>query len=181
MIPSNDPLNGQPCDKIIILFVNERPGPTSLKTNVISFENPDGSARRFKRLFEKVFGLKFRKKIFITNSVLWCPKMKNYKNITPRNTEIKNSSKILLGQINKIKPSVIVTMGRTALTAVTHCFENNIILSHSKQLRLEKIAGSCISKTPYKIIPLFHTSQLNIKNRSEKQQLKDWLKMAKNL
>lgn len=180
VIPANDPANGQYGDKIDILFVNERPGPTAVKTGFISFENPDGSARRFKRLFEKVFGLKYRKKIFITNAVLWCPKIKNYRNTAPTATEVQDGSKILLDQIKKIKPKIIVAIGRSALNALNFCF-NDIVLNNTREERLEDIVGSVIIVKPYKIIPLFHTSPLNIRNRSESEQLKDWRKMARKL
>lgn len=180
VIPANDPANGQCGDEIDILFVNERPGPRAIDTGLISFENPDGSASRFKWLFESVFGLQYRKKIFITNAVLWCPKVKKYKNKTPTLSEIKSSSDILLNQINKIKPKIIVAMGRPALNALNFCF-NESALNRARKIKLKNMAGSVITIKPYKIIPLFHTSSLNIRNRSEVKQLKDWEKMAKEL
>ncbi len=178
MIPANDPKNGQCGDKIDILFVNERPGPTSLKTGFISFDNPDDSARRFRRLFVEVFGLKYGGKIFITNAVLWCPKVENYRNQNPTRLEVRCGVEILLDQIKQIKPKIIVAMGRSALNALYFCFNDNDDLSRARSINLKDMAGTIITKTPYKIIPLFHTSQLNLRNRSEKQQLKDWEKMA---
>lgn len=180
VIPANDPANGQHGDKIDILFVNERPGPTAVKTGFVSPENPDESARRFKRLFEKVFGSKYRKKIFITNAVLWCPNVKKYKNKTPTLSEIKSSSDILSNQINKIKPKIIVAMGRPALNALNFCF-NEAILNRARKTKLKNMVGRVITIKPYQIIPLFHTSPLNIRNRSEPEQLKDWRKMARKL
>ena len=178
MIPANDPANGQHGDKIDILFVNERPGPKAIDTGLISFENSDGSAPRFKRLFKNVFGLKYRKKIFITNAVLWCPKIKNYRNTTPTSREVQDGSKILFDQIKKIKPKIIVAIGRPALNALNFCF-NNVTLNNTRKEKLKNIVGSVIIVKPYKIIPLFHTSPLNIRNRSESEQLKDWGKMAR--
>ncbi|OJI08828.1 MAG: hypothetical protein COV08_02905 [Candidatus Vogelbacteria bacterium CG10_big_fil_rev_8_21_14_0_10_49_38] len=180
VIPANDPSNGQHNDKIDILFINERPGPTSIKTGFISFGNQDESAKRFKRLFEKVFGLKYRKRIFITNAVLWCPKVEKYKNKTPTILEIKCSSEILLNQIKSIKPKIIVAMGRSALNVLNFCF-NEATLKRAKKTKLKNIVGSVITVKSYKIIPLFHTSPLNIGNRSESEQLKDWKKMARKI
>ncbi len=179
-IPANDPANGQPGNKIDILFVNERPGPTAVKTGFISPENPDESARRFKRLFKKVFGLKYRRKIFITNAVLWCPKVEKYKNKTPTLSEIKSSSEILLDQIKRIKPKIIVTMGRPALNALSFCLDD-VILNRARKTHLKDMIGNVIITKPYRIIPLFHTSPLNIRNRSEFEQLKDWGKMARKI
>ena len=179
-IPANDPENGQPGNEIDILFVNERPGPTAIKTGLISFYNPDESARRFKRLFEKTFGLKYRKKIFSTNAVLWCPKIEKPKNINPNEKEVKDGVENLSDQIRKIKPKVIVAMGRKALNALSYCFDNEN-LKRSKRIKLKNMVGNLITKMPYKIIPLFHTSPLNIRNRSESEQLEDWQKMARHI
>lgn len=180
VIPANDPANGQCGDEIDILFVNERPGPKAIDTGLISFENPDGSAPRFKRLFKNVFGLQYRKKIFITNAVLWCPKIKNYRNTTPTPREVRDCSKILFDQIKKIKPKIIVAIGRPALNALNFCF-NDVVLNSTIKEKLKNIVGNVIIVRPYKIIPLFHTSPLNIRNRSEAEQLNDWKKMVRNL
>lgn len=180
VIPANDPANGQHGDKIDILFVNERPGPKAIDTGLISFENSGGSAPIFKYLFEKTFGLKYRKKIFITNAVLWCPKVKKYKNKTPTLSEIKSSSDILLNQINKIKPKVIVAIGRSALNALNFCF-NEDSLGRARKIKLKNMAGRAFAIKSYKIIPLFHTSPLSIRNRSKSEQLKDWRKMARKI
>lgn len=173
-IPANDPKNGQRGDKIDILFVNERPGPKATKQ--ISFENPDGSAKRFKFLFGKTFGLDYRKKIFITNAVLWCPQVEKPKNINPKRKDIKDGLENLSDQIKQLKPRVIVAMGRSALYALNLCF-NNDTLNRKEKLKFRDIVGDTITVESYKIVPLFHTSSRNIRNRSELEQLKDWKKM----
>lgn len=181
IIPSNDPENGQLGNEIDILFVNERPGPTAIKTGFISFDNPDESARRFKRIFKNVFGLDYRKKIFITNAVLWCPKVENYKNQTPTPEEVKCGSKILSKQIIVIKPKIIVTIGLPALHALHFCFMDNVALEQAMNKRLRDVVGIPLIEKSYKIIPLFHTSPRNIPNRSESDQMTDWRKMATNI
>lgn len=178
VIPANDPANGYPGNKIDILFIGERPGPKALGTDLISFDNPDGSAGRGKRFFTKIFGLKYRTKIFITNAVLWCPKEKKYRNTNPTLQQIKCGSDILLDQIKKIKPKIIVVSGKSALNALYFCL-NDDALNCARKMNLRDIAGTLITKTPYKVIPLFHTSSRNLINRSEIEQLKDWEKMKK--
>jgi len=174
VIPANDPKNGEPGDGIDLMFVNERPGPTALKTGFISPENPDESARRFTRLFGKVFGMDYRKKIFITNAVLWCPKVENYTNQTPTSLEVECGVGVLLDQINKIKPKVIVAMGRHALNALRFCFPESSAINLARKKKLKDIVGTLIVANPHRITLLFHTSPLNVRNRAEKDQLKDW-------
>lgn len=66
-VPAFDPANGNENAKF--LFLLEAPGPQAVKTGRISFENPDPSARNFRRqLAEAGIG---REEIAIWNVVPW--------------------------------------------------------------------------------------------------------------
>jgi len=176
-IPANDPKNGIPLiNKIDILFINERPGPIALKeTSFISFDNPDSSAWFFKYLFEKTFGLKYRKKIFITNTIIWYPKLKNknYKNKKPTTQEIKCGLPILEDQIKKVNPKIIVPLGITAMRALKYIYKNKKKL---KTFKLTRDIRTIIKGEPI-IYPVFHTALQGRINRYEGEQLKDWEKL----
>jgi uracil-DNA glycosylase family 4 len=171
VIPANDPKNGRPGDAIDILFVNERPGPTALDTRKVSFDNPDSSAWFFKFLFENTFGLKYRKRVFITNSVIWCDKKLKDKNQTPTNEEVKSGTEILIGQIGAIKPKIIVPLGGKALRAVKYLYAKECPALRS--YTLNNNIGEHI-KDPHLIYPVYHTSLRARFSRYEAEQLKDW-------
>ena len=66
-VPGFDPLNGN--EQAKFLFLLEAPGPQALKTGKISFDNPDPSARNFKRQLEEA-GVQ-RGEIAVWNIVPW--------------------------------------------------------------------------------------------------------------
>jgi uracil-DNA glycosylase len=66
-VPGFDPMNGN--EQAKFLFLLEAPGPQALKTGKISFDNPDPSARNFKRQLEEA-GVQ-RGEIAIWNIVPW--------------------------------------------------------------------------------------------------------------
>ena len=177
VIPANDPDNGQYGDKIDILFINERPGRIGPgETGIVSFDNPDPTAQRCKRLFTKTFSLEYRKNIFITNACLWYPDDLNYIDKPPTTQELTCSTPTLKDQIEEIKPSLIISLGNTALKAL------KIIYPKSNQLMgytLQGNIGELISDTYPIIYPVYHTSNRAKITRSEEQQKKDWGKIPK--
>jgi len=66
-VPSFDPQNGN--ESARILFVLEAPGKDAVKTGIISFENPDQTARNFREQLERA-GID-RSEIAIWNIVPW--------------------------------------------------------------------------------------------------------------
>jgi len=66
-VPGFDPLNGNELARF--LFVLEAPGPKAVKTGYVSFDNPDQTARNFRRQLERA-GIQ-RKDIAVWNIVPW--------------------------------------------------------------------------------------------------------------
>lgn len=157
IIPANDGKNGKFGDKIDILFVNERPGPTALIENVISFDNPDSSAWFFRHLFKETFRLKYRKKVFITNAVIWYPKGIKNKNQRPTPHEVRCGLQILYDQIEKLKPKIIVPLGTIAIGALKHLYKDRPEL---RSFKLGKNIRDVIQGKPI-IYPVYHTSLLS--------------------
>jgi len=87
-----------------------------------------------------------RDKIYITNAVKCRPVSETGGNRSPTVEEVQNCSPKLFDEIEKIRPKLIVTLGRVALSA----FKQTLYLStwHGKVLSIEGI--------PARIIPLYH-------------------------
>ncbi len=172
-IPKPDPENGTPGKNIILMFINERPGRVGPgQTGIVSFDNPDPSAQRFKRLFETLSI--DRKRIFITNACIYYPLDKNYRDKSPTNEEIDFSKNILKKQIERVRPKIIVPLGNTASRTLKKVFPKSSI----KNFRLKVNVGNMISDTtPYIIYPLYHTSSRASLTRKEEDQKKDWVKL----
>lgn len=66
-IPGFDPLNGN--EKAIYLFLFEAPGPKAKASGIISFDNPDQTARNFKKQLQEA-GIA-RSEIALWNTVPW--------------------------------------------------------------------------------------------------------------
>jgi len=177
-IPEPDPKNAK--EKADIMFINERPGPRTTETKIVSFDNPDGSARLFKHLFCRTFGEKYRRHIYITNAIIWVPDEGKSGNYTPTNHELgkEENLDILREQITQIKPRFIVSLGNCALYALKRLYSDKKF----KDLRsytLKERVGELIEDTPIPIYPVYHTAHLAQGTRSQKQQEKDWMKMKK--
>jgi uracil-DNA glycosylase family 4 len=177
-IPKLDSKNGK--GKIKIMFINERPGPKTKGTDRVSFDNNDPSAKLFKHLFEKTFGLEYRQFIFITNAIIWVPDEEKSKNYPPTKKELRDevNLKIIKDQIKNIKPKVIISLGNSALYSLKHIYKDSIQL---KNYSLRKNIGDFIKDTSIPIYPVYHTSLLAQRTRKEIQQEKDWLKMKKEI
>lgn len=174
-IPKPDSKNGIPGKNITLMFINERPGRIGPgQTDIISFCNPDPSARWFKYLFNTL-GVD-RKKVFITNACIYYPIDKNYLDKPPSKKEIKFSAPILLDQIKRVKPKIIVSLGNAALFALKIIFPNSEQLKH---FRLKYKVGNPIVDTKPYIFPLYHTSARARIFRKEKDQKRDWASLRK--
>ncbi|MFA6251685.1 MAG: uracil-DNA glycosylase family protein [Candidatus Paceibacterota bacterium] len=173
IIPSNDLKNGIPGkNRIKILFINERPGP---KAEIVSFENCDPSAKLFKHLFIKTFGINFRKYIFITNAIIWVPTGKR-RNYAPLQKELaqKNNLSILKKQIKLANPELIVPLGNSALYSIKKTYPESKTL---RKYKLKNNIGTPIKDCSINIFPVYHTSGLAQKTRNKKQQEQDWIKL----
>lgn len=157
------------------MFINERPGrigPGS--TDSISFDNPDPTARRFKRLFEKLDIN--RKRIFITNACIYYPLKADYRDQPPTPTAITFSMAILEDQIVRVKPTILAPMGNTALHILKRLYPDSPQL---RRYQLSHSIGSQIRDTHPRIFPLYHTSNRATTTRSENEQKADWAKFKR--
>lgn len=174
-IPRPDSRNGAPRKNIKIMFINERPGRIGPgATDAISFDNPDPTARRFKRLFNKL-GIS-RKTIFISNACIYYPLKKQYRDRPPTPAEITFSIEILKDQIKRVEPKILVPLGNTALGMLKRIYPNSPQLVH---YQLNHSVGLRISDTRPQIFPLYHTSNRATITRKEKQQEKDWVRLKR--
>lgn len=171
-IPKPDPKNGIPGKDILIMFINERPGRIGPgKSDLISFDNDDPTANRFKCLFETM-NIN-RKRIFITNACIYYPLREDYRDTRPNIEEINFSAPILRDQIERINPKIIVPLGNTAIHALKKVFPNSAI----KKFKLKVNIGESVQDIKPYIFPLYHTSSLASITRKEKDQKRDWLKL----
>jgi uracil-DNA glycosylase family 4 len=180
-----------PCPKngfkdVKIMFINERPGikgAGSDSSKEICFDNNDGSATRFKRLFQKNLKEKgiTRKDIFITNSCLWCPN--NMKNPKTTKKDIEEGKEFLKETIDLMNPKIIVPLGMIAVRAL------KVIYPNSKLNQYKKFKGNIgkfifIEDKKWIIYPMYHTSSRGIKTnngRPEDKQMKDWSRISELL
>lgn len=165
-IPKIDLKNGVPGNDIILMFINERPGRIGpSKSDLVSFENQDPTARRFKRLFDI---LKIdRKKILITNACIYYPVRTNYTDTPPTQKEIIFSASILSDQIKRVNPKIIIPLGNVALKTL------KLIIPELKKIRLKTSVAKLV-KGDRMIFPLYHTSNKATITHNEEKQIKDW-------
>jgi len=156
-----------------IVFINERPGRKGAgKSDKISFDNEDPTARFFKELFSTIDIS--RKDIFITNAVLCYPSAEWYVDTAPHRKQIMNCLSFLERQIKVVDPRLIVTLGATALKAVKYLFSSSVQLKH---FRLRDNIGGVITDVTPAIYPLYHTSLKARVTRSGRKQREDWVKI----
>jgi uracil-DNA glycosylase family 4 len=169
-IPKIDPKNGIPGGNVILMFINERPGRVGPgRSDRISFENPDPTAYRFKRLFETLSI--DRKNIFITNVCIYYPLRADYHDVPPSAAEFNFSMEILNDQIKRVNPRIIVPMGNSALRALKKLFPESSL----RKFSLKNNIGTSINDAiPYIVFPLYHTSNRAAITRREKDQERDW-------
>lgn len=146
-----------------LMFIGEAPGRLGADGSEIPFHG-DKAGHNFEDLVQQV-GLD-RYNIFITNAVLCNPKDKKGNNSPPNQTEIHNCSNFLRRQIDIVNPTIVVTLGGTALNALTKIAPHHLSLrehvrtSHSWYGRL--------------LIPAYHPGQRAMIHRSFANQLSDY-------
>lgn len=146
-----------------LVFVGEAPGRLGADESQIPFHG-DKSGHNFETLLEQV-GLN-RYELFVTNAVLCNPKDEKGNNATPTPQEVRNCSAFLQRQIELIQPSVVVTLGSTALKA------SSLIEAHHLSLR-EHVRSShkWLNRL---LIPAYHPGQRAMIHRSFANQLSDY-------
>jgi uracil-DNA glycosylase len=114
-VPSFDPKNGN--EKAKYLFLLEAPGPKAVKSGYISIDNPDPSARNFRRQLEEA-GID-RSEIAIWNTVPWyIGNSKKSKIRAAKSDDIRNGLQYLAEVILEIPDlKFIILMGGTARKA----------------------------------------------------------------
>ena len=171
-IPLPDEKNGGLGAKII--FILERPGRVGTsKSDRISFDNEDPTAKFFKKLFSEI-NIN-RKNIFITNAVLCHPMIENYRDTPVSSKELTNCLYFLEKQIKIIKPKLIITLGIKSLQSVKYLYPHRTTL---KRFKLKKNIGEVVDDELPFIYPLYHTSLRAQITRSDNQQRKDWSKIS---
>ena len=112
-----------------------------------------------------------REEVFITNAVLCNPKKENGNNGTPTREEISNCSAYLEMTITLIAPDVIVTLGATALTALS------MLSPHGIELR-EGVA-QVVPWRGTRFFPLYHPGPRATIHRSLTKQRSDFMLAVK--
>lgn len=145
------------------MFVGEAPGRLGADDTGIPFHG-DKAGDNFESLL-MIAGIN-RSDVFITNAVLCNPRDAKGNNSTPNKTEVKNCSYYLKRQIDLIQPKIVVTLGGTALDALSYIEE------HAFKLR-ESVRTSC-NWYGRDLIPLYHPGQRAMIHRSYANQRSDY-------
>lgn len=157
--------NGNP--EARVLFVAEAPGRLGAHRTQIPLHG-DKTGENFEHLLQSI-GWK-REDVFITNAVL-CNPQKDGLNDKPTDEEVRNCSMFLAATIRLIDPAYIVTLGTSALRALSY------VSPHRYELKqhVRRVLPWCGRQ----IIPLYHpgpraVAQRNLLNmESDFQRLKE--------
>lgn len=146
-----------------IMFIGEAPGRLGADQTEIPFHG-DAAGNNFERLIS--FAGLARDALFITNAVLCNPRDRKGNNAAPTSLEIKNCSDFLRRQIEVVNPSIVVTLGATALKAAALIEPHGLSLAeHVRTIR---------SWFGRKIVPLYHPGQRAMIHRSVANQRSDY-------
>lgn len=146
-----------------MMFIGEAPGRLGADTSHIPFHG-DKSGHNFESLLDQV-GLN-RYDFFVTNAVLCNPKDANGNNATPTSVEIKNCSAFLKRQIEIVDPTIVVTLGATALKACSELSPHDLSLRDTV-----RTSNAWMER---KLAPLYHPGQRAMIHRSFANQLADY-------
>jgi hypothetical protein len=104
--------------------------------------------------------------VFITNAVLCNPRDENGNNSTPTVDEIDRCATHLKGQLELVDPRIVVTLGASALKALS-VIEPHILALQSHVRTAQQWLGRTL-------IPLYHPGQRAMIHRSFANQLADY-------
>jgi uracil-DNA glycosylase family 4 len=151
-----------------VLFIAEAPGRLGAeKTGIPLYGDKTGD--NFELLLNNVSWK--RDDIFITNSILCNPQNEDGNNSSPSSDELQNCSYYLEMTINLVRPDVIVTLGVTALKALS------LIQKH--KLNLSEHVAQVYDWNGYKIFPLYHPGPRALIHRSLIKQRSDFIVLSK--
>jgi uracil-DNA glycosylase family 4 len=149
-----------------VMFIAEAPGRFGAdRTSIPIHGDPTGN--NFERLLAEVGWT--RDDVFVTNCVLCNPRDEKGNNRTPTTEEIHNCSFHLDQQIRLVDPLVIVTLGASALAAISSIYPHGLTLSQAVASPREwngKI-----------LFPMYHQSPRAMIHRGYSQQLNDFKKL----
>lgn len=157
---SNGPLNTR------LVFIAEAPGRLGGEKGGIPLAG-DASGRNFTR-YLLAAGLS-REAVFITNAALCNPQTPQGTNSPPSPREVRNCSVFLARTLDVVRPSVIATLGNTALAALS------LIAPHAVTLR--EHAATAVAWNGYALFPLYHPSPqvvVSPTGRNHAQQEEDY-------
>jgi uracil-DNA glycosylase family 4 len=151
-----------------VLFIAEAPGRLGADKTGVPLQG-DRTGENFETLLGNV-GWK-RAEIFITNAVLCNPQDDDGTNGKPTADEIANCSVYLEMVIALVHPDVIVTLGVTALVALT------LIAPHGLVLR--QAVAKLVPWGGRWLFPLYHPGPRAMVHRSMAKQQSDFMTLAK--
>lgn len=153
-----------------VVFVAEAPGRLGAARTGIPLYG-DQAGKNFQKLLDAVRWE--REKVFITNAVLCNPTDTRGKNTHPAVGEITNCSVYLSAVLDIIHPAFVVTLGTTALRALS--------LIHPHSLRLKRDVRRFIKWDTRTLIPLYHPGPRVQAHRSFRNQLADFYALAERI
>jgi uracil-DNA glycosylase family 4 len=153
-----------------VFFIGEAPGRLGADDSQIPFHG-DKSGHNFESLLEQV-GLS-RYDVFVTNAVLCNPKDELGNNATPTPLEVRNCAPFLAEQIDLVQPSVVATLGSTALKSC------DLVAPHHLVMR-----DAVRTIRPWRntlLVPIYHPGQRAMMHRSFANQLADYQFIAETV
>lgn len=160
------PVFGDGSKNAKIVLLGEAPGSKEVETG-----RPfSGAAGKNLDEFLEILELS-REEIYITNTVKIRPSRINEKtgrivNCPPSEKEKALFSEILSDELDIINPQIIVTLGNTALQALT-----------DKNFKIGDCHGKIISNEKFKIFPLYHPAAIIYKRSLKEEYISDLYKL----
>lgn len=151
-----------------VLFIAEAPGRLGADRTGIPLYG-DRTGENFEALLGNI-GWQ-RQQIFISNAILCNPQDDNGTNGTPTADEIANCSAYLEMVIALVQPHVLVTLGATALEALS------LIVPHG--LTLKEAVAKLVPWGGSHLFPLYHPGPRAMVHRSLIKQRSDFMALAK--
>lgn len=156
-----------------IMFIAEAPGRLGAEISRIPLHG-DQTGVNFDELLQQAD--LSRQLCYITNAVLCVPIDERGNNSSPKESEIRNCSGLLLEQIQIIMPRLIVTLGKSALMALYKIYKHQIKLPKIKE------RPTVHDWNGFKVLALYHPSPkvINMFRNKEKQYadykvIQEWL------
>lgn len=153
-----------------VMFVGEAPGRLGADTSEIPFHG-DKAGHNFEELLESADLT--RASIFVSNAVLCNPRDEKGNNAPPNREEIGNCSGHLKQQIDLVSPKIVVTLGVSALKALS--------LIEPHHLSLAQAVRTSNRWYGRFLIPLYHPGQRAMIHRSQANQRSDYQFVAEQL